>query len=68
MSLDSFIEEDHDNFRNKKHSYQKVMRAVDAAINADLNLILSTVLVKGRAKTKEFEDMCKFVTDRGFGL
>ena len=68
MSLDSFIEEDHDNFRNKKYSYQKVMRAVDATLNADLNLILSTVLVNGRAKTKEFEDMCKFVTDRGFGL
>ena len=68
MSLDSFIEEDHDNFRNKKFSYQKVMRAVDATLNAGLNLILSTVLVKGRAKTKEFEDMCKFVTDRDFGL
>ena len=68
LSLDSFVEEDHDAFRNKKFSYQKVMRAVDAALNADLNLILSTVLVKGRAKTKEFEDMCKFVTDKGFGL
>ena len=56
MSLDSFIEEDHDNFRNKKFSYQKVMRAVDATLNADLNLILSTVLVKGRANTKEFEE------------
>ena len=55
LSLDSFIEEDHDAFRNKKFSYQKVMRAVDAALNADLNLILSTVLIKGRAKEKEFE-------------
>ena len=38
------------------------MRA-DAALNADLNLILSTVLIGGRGKTKEFEDMCKFATD-----
>ena len=68
LSLDSFIEEEHDKFRNKPHSYKKVMRAVDAALNADLNLILSTVLVGGRAKTKEFEDMCKFSTDRGIGL
>ena len=52
LSLDSFIEEEHDEFRNKKFSYQKVMRAVDSALNADLNLILSTVLVKGRAKKK----------------
>lgn len=68
LSLDSFIEEEHDEFRNKPHSYKKVLRAVDAALNADLNLILSTVLVKGRAKKKEFEDMCKYVTERGFGL
>ena len=68
LSLDSFIEEEHDNFRNKKRSYQRVMRAVDASLDAGLNLLLSTVLVKGRAKTKEFEDMCKFATDRGVGL
>ena len=68
LSLDSFIEDEHDAFRNKKHSYKKVMRAVDAALNADLNLILSTVLIKGRAEEKEFEDMCKFCQDRGIGL
>lgn len=68
LSLDSFIPEDHDNFRNKKGSHKRVMRAVDASLNAGLNLILSTVLVKGRAATKEFEDMCKFATDRGIGL
>ena len=68
LSLDSFIEEEHDKFRNKPFSYKKVMRAVDAALNADLNLILSTVLVNGRARAKEFEDMCKFCTERGIGL
>ncbi len=68
LSLDSFIEEEHDKFRNKPHSYKKVMRAIDATLNADLNLILSTVLIKGRAKTKEFQDLCKFSTDRGIGL
>lgn len=68
LSLDSFVPEDHDNFRNKKGSYKRVMRAVDASLEAGLNLILSTVLVKGRAGTKEFEDMCKFASDRGIGL
>lgn len=68
LSLDSFIEKEHDLFRNKPFSYQKVMRAVDASLNAGLNLILSTVLIKGRAVTKEFEDMCKFCTDKGIGL
>ena len=68
LSLDSMIECDHDEFRNKKGSFKRVMRAVDSSLNAGLNLILSTVLIKGRVKTKEFEDMCKFATDRGIGL
>jgi len=68
LSLDSFIEKEHDAFRNKPDSYKRVMRAVDATLDAGLNLILSTVLVKGRAGTKEFRDMCKFVTDRKIGL
>lgn len=68
LSLDSFIEEDHDVFRNKPGSYKRVMRAIDASLDAGLNLILSTVLVKGRAKTQEFLELCQFSTDKGIGL
>ncbi|MBM2885180.1 radical SAM protein [Chromobacterium phragmitis] len=68
MSLDSFVEQDHDNFRNKPGSYKRVMRAVDACLDAGLNLILSTVLVKGRAKTEEFREMCEYATSRNIGL
>ncbi len=68
LSLDSMIEEDHDQFRNKPGSYKRVMRAVDATLDAGLNLLLSTVLVKGRAKEKEFLEMCEFATERGIGL
>ena len=68
LSLDSFVEADHDKFRNKPGSYKRVMRAVDAALGAGLNLLLSTVLVKGRAKTQEFHDMCKYATEKGVGL
>ncbi|WP_286239985.1 radical SAM/SPASM domain-containing protein [Neptuniibacter halophilus] len=68
LSLDSMIEEEHDNFRNKPGSYKRVMRAIDASVKAGLNLILSTVLVKGRAKTAEFREMCQFATDKGIGL
>ena len=68
LSLDSMIETEHDTFRNKKGSYKRVMRAVDAALDAGLNLILSTVLVRGRAATQEFRDMCQFCCDRGIGL
>ena len=68
MSLDSFIETEHDKFRNKPGSYKRVLRAVDACVEAGLNLILSTVLVRGRAKTEEFRAMCEFATKRGIGL
>lgn len=68
LSLDSYIESQHDEFRNKPGSYKRVMRAIDASLDAGLNLILSTVLINGRAKTQEFEDLCKFCTDRDVGL
>jgi MoaA/NifB/PqqE/SkfB family radical SAM enzyme len=68
ISLDSFIEAEHDAFRKKPGSYKKVMRAIDASLDADLNIILSTVLIKGRAKTQEFRDMCQFANDRDIGL
>ena len=68
LSLDSFIEAEHDQFRNKPGSYKRVMRAIDACLDVGLNLILSTVLVRGRAKTEEFRQMCQFCTDKGIGL
>jgi MoaA/NifB/PqqE/SkfB family radical SAM enzyme len=68
LSLDSMIEAEHDAFREKKHSYSRVMRAIDATLDEGLNLLVSTVLVKGRADTKEFREMCNFCDDRGVGL
>ncbi len=68
LSLDSFVEAEHDAFRNKPGSYKRVMRAIDAALDAGLNLLLSTVLVKGRIKTQEFRDMCEFAQSRDIGL
>lgn len=68
ISLDSCVAEDHDKFRNKPGSYKRVMSAIDASLDAGLNLILATVLVKGRASSSEFEAMCRFCTERGIGL
>ena len=68
LSLDSSIEKEHDAFRNKSGSFKKVMRAIDACLEADLNLILSTCLVRDRVKTKEFRDLCEFSQSRGIGL
>lgn len=68
LSLDSSIETEHDAFRNKTGSFKKVMRAIDACLEADLNLILSTCLIRDRVKTKEFRDLCEFSQNRGIGL
>jgi len=68
LSLDSYIEAEHDKFRNKPGSYKRVMSAIDACVDAGMNLILSTCLIRDRVKTKEFVDLCKFSTDRGVGL
>lgn len=68
ISIDSFIAEEHDAFRNKPGSYKRAMRAIDASKEAGLNIIIQTVMVKGRARSQEFRDFCKFATDRGVGL
>jgi len=68
LSLDSFDAGKHDDFRNKPGSYKRVMRAIDACLEAELNLILSTVLIRGQAVTDEFEALCQFATERGIGL
>lgn len=68
LSLDSIIEEEHDEFRNKPGSYKRVMRAIDATLDAGLNLLLSTVLIRGQVQTQAFIDLCKFATDKGVGL
>ena len=60
ISLDSWIEEEHDSFRHKKGSYKRVMRALQASKNAGLELLISTCIVKDRVFTKEFEDLCEY--------
>ena len=60
ISLDSWIEDEHDHFRAKKGSYKRVMRALQASKNAGLELLISTCIVKDRVFTKEFEDLCQY--------
>lgn len=68
ISLDSFIEAEHDAFRKKPGAHKRVMRGIYASLEAGLNIILQTVLVKGRVRTQEFRDLCKFCTDHRIGL
>ncbi len=60
ISLDSFIEKEHDAFRNKPGSYKRVIKAIHASKKAGLELLLSTCIVKNRVFSKEFENFLQY--------
>lgn len=60
ISLDSYIEQEHDDFRSHKGSYKRVMRALQASKKANLELLISTCIIRDRVFSKEFEDLCNF--------
>ncbi len=63
ISLDSYVEAEHDAFRNKPGSYKRVMKAITASKHAGLELLLSTCIVKDRVFSQEFADFMKFCKD-----
>lgn len=65
LSLDSLEMKEHDDFRKKKGSYERCMRAIDAAQKADLNIIIQTVVWKLRVKSQEFINFLEFLNGRG---
>ncbi len=68
LSLDSMIEEEHDSFRGRKGSYKRVIRALDAAKSADLELLISTCVVRDRVFSDEFLSMCEYCKDNDIPL
>lgn len=68
ISLDSYIEAEHDAFRNKPGSYKRVMRAIKASKDAGLELLLSTCVVKDRVFSKEFDDFVRYCKDNDVPL
>ena len=60
ISLDSFVEEEHDAFRNKPGSYNRVIKAIDASKKAGLELLLSTCIIRDRVFSQEFEDFLEY--------
>lgn len=67
VSLDSLDEQGHDDFRRKPGSHTRVIKAIDAAVEAGLNIILSTVVTKQRAKTQEFIEFLEFAKEKEIG-
>jgi len=68
LSLDSFNAKEHDEFRRRSGSHERCLRAIDAALNAGLNLIIQTVVTKQRIRSQEFIDFLEFLNDKGVGV
>ncbi len=67
-SLDSFYESEHDEFRQKKGSYKRVMNAIDLCLEEGLNVMLQTVLTKHRASSREFFELLGFAKSKGVSV
>ena len=68
LSLDSLSAAEHDEFRRKPHSHEKTIRAIDAALDAGLNIIVQTVVTKQRVRSEEFIKFLEFVNGKGVGV
>lgn len=67
LSLDSLNAREHDDFRHHAGSHARAVRAIDACLNAGLNIILSTVVTHQRIKTDEFIEFLEFAKSKGVG-
>jgi len=68
LSIDSLSATEHDEFRGVPGSHARCLRAVDAALNAGLNIIIQTVVWKQRVRSREFIDFVKFFNKKGVGV
>ena len=68
LSLDSLSPAEHDEFRCKPGSYKRCIRAIDAALNTGLNLIIQTVVTKQRVRSKEFIEFLEVLNGKGVGV
>lgn len=68
ISVDSLDAVEHDDFRGAKGSHDRAMKAVDAALEAGLNIIIQTVVSKQRIRTEEFINFVEYFNKKGVGV
>lgn len=68
LSLDSLSAKEHDDFRRKKGSHERCLRAIDAAQDAGLNIIIQTVVTKQRVRSQELIEFLEFINGKGVGV
>lgn len=69
LSIDSLDATEHDTFRKAHGAHARAMHAVDAALNAGLQIYIQTVVTKQRLYSDEFVNFVKFFNDeKGIGV
>jgi len=68
LSLDSLNEKEHDDFRHKPGSFQRAIKAIDCAVNADMDIFINTVVTKQRLHSDEFVEFIEFLNGKGVGV
>ncbi|MDP2927678.1 MAG: radical SAM protein [Candidatus Omnitrophota bacterium] len=68
LSLDSLSATEHDEFRRKAGSHERAIKAIDACLDAGLNIILATVVTKQRVRSQEFIEFLEFAKKKGVGV
>jgi MoaA/NifB/PqqE/SkfB family radical SAM enzyme len=68
LSIDSLDADEHDNFRRAKGSYARAMKAVDASLEAGLDIFIQTVVTKQRLYSNEFIEFVNYFNRKGIGV
>ncbi len=68
MSIDGLDPSEHDAFRRKKGSHERCLRALDASLEAGLNVIIQTVVTKQRLRSEEFIKFLEFFRKKNVGV
>jgi MoaA/NifB/PqqE/SkfB family radical SAM enzyme len=65
LSIDSYYSEEHDVFRGMAGSHERAMKAVDATINAGLQIFIQTVVTHSRLHSEEFIKFIEYFNKKG---
>lgn len=68
LSIDGLEAREHDEFRGKVGSHSRCMKAIDATLEAGLDLFIQTVVSKHRLHSKEFKEFISYFTNRDIGV
>jgi MoaA/NifB/PqqE/SkfB family radical SAM enzyme len=68
LSIDNLSAVEHDDFRRKRGSHERTLRAIDSILNAGLHIQIATVVTHQRAHSEEFLQFLEFAKNKGVAV